>query len=450
MILDILKTLALDNGRNFKIDYLQKHALNTTLKHVVFLALDPFTQFFIRKIPEYERAQGKMDDWISLDTAMEMLNKLSTRELTGHAGIAHLTSVLSRCSADDAEVIERIIEKDLKCGVSSSTANKAWPGLIHEYPCMLASAYEEKLVDKIKFPAIAQLKMDGMRFNAIVKGGACEFRSRNGKLIDIPNESFQHPFIAMAAHYKADMVFDGELLVVDITGKPLDRKTGNGILNKAVKGTMDEEAAQSVRATLWDAIPIENFATGKFEEHYNTRLAKLSNAISDMVYSIPQWKHLVALVKHVPVETSEQAYKVFLNYLYDGQEGIILKDRFGIWEDKRAKHQVKYKGVFECDLLCIGWDEGTGKNAGRLGALQLSSSCGQLLVGVGTGLDDNDRMTIGKDVVGKIIAVKFNAIVDDKRKDTKSLFLPVFLEVREDKTKADSLEEITQMSPKML
>jgi ATP-dependent DNA ligase len=442
MILDILNTLASDSGRNFKIDHLKAHASNDTLKQAVFLALDPFTQFFIRKIPEYERAQGRMDDHISLDTAMLMLNKLSTRELTGHAGIAHLTSILTRCSADDAEVIERIIEKDLKCGVSDSTANKAWPKLIHEYPCMLASAFEQKLVDKIKFPAIAQLKMDGMRFNAIVKGSTCEFRSRNGKLIDIPNESFQHPFVAMAAHYKTDMVFDGELLVVDITGKPLDRKTGNGILNKAVKGTMEEEESQSIRATLWDAIPIENFATGKFEEHYSIRLAKLSNAISDMVQSIPQWKHLVALVKHTQVDTPEMAQKVFLNYLYDGQEGIILKDRFGIWEDKRAKHQVKYKGEFECDLICVGWDEGTGKNVGRLGALQLESSCGMLKVGVGSGFNDKDRDEIGKDVIGKIVAVKYNAVVDDKRKDTKSLFLPIFLEIRQDKTTADALSDL--------
>jgi len=133
---------------------------------------------------------------------------------------------------------------------------------------------------------------------------------------------------------------------------------------------------------------------------------------------------------------------VFLKYLNDGQEGIILKDPFGIWENKRAKHQVKYKGEFECDLICVGWEEGTGKNVGRLGALQLESSCGMLKVGVGSGFNDNDRETIGRDVIGKIITVKYNAVVDDKRKDTKSLFLPIFLEIREDKTTADALSKL--------
>ena len=441
MILDILNTLASDNGRNFKIDFLTKHKDDKTLKQAVFLALDPFTQFFIRKIPEYETLTGRMDARIDLDTAMSMLNKLATREVTGHTGIQYLRDVLSCCSESDAQVIERIIEKDLKCGVSSSTVNKVWPKLIHEYPCMLASAFEQKLVDKIQFPAYAQLKMDGMRFNAIVKDGKCEFLSRNGKLIDIPSPFFQLPFLLMASYLGRDTVFDGELLVVDVTGKPLDRKTGNGILNKAVKGTMSEEEAMDVRATLWDIIPVDSFTSGKYNQPYLTRIADLFNAITDMV-ALTSYGHLVAMVKHRQVDNPEEAQKVFLNYLYDGQEGIILKDCFGIWEDKRAKHQVKYKGEFECDLICVGWDEGTGKNVGRLGALQLESSCGMLKVGVGSGFNDNDRDTIGRDVIGKIVTVKYNAVVDDKRKDTKSLFLPIFLEIREDKTTADALSKL--------
>ena len=441
MILDILNTVASDNGRNFKIDFLKQHADNNQLRHVVFLALDPYTQFFIRKIPAYETMTGQMDNRIDLDIAMAMLNKLSTREITGNAAIEHLRDILSRLSADDAKVVERIIEKDLKCGVSDSTANKVWPKLIHEYPCMLASAFEQKLVDKLQFPAYAQLKMDGMRFNAIVKGSVCEFRSRNGKLIDIPDETFQLPFIKMAEYYGHDVVFDGELLVVNVAGKPLDRKTGNGILNKAVKGTMSEEEAQSVRATLWDIIPTDKFTAGKHAEPYIDRVAKLSNAI-EHVRRMSSLGHLIAFVNHIEVSTPEDAQRVFLKYLNEGQEGIILKDRFGIWENKRAKHQVKYKGEFECDLLCTDWEEGTGKNVGRLGALRLRTSCGGLEVGVGSGFTDEDRATIGRDVIGKIVTVKYNAVVDDKRTETKSLFLPIFLEIREDKTTADALSKL--------
>lgn len=439
MINQIFETLASDNSRNFKIDYLNQHKDNDTLKQVVSLALNPHIQFYIRKIPEY--TPNYTEHAASLNFMLKELSLFSSREVTGNAAIEHLTRCLEAVHIDDAKVIERIIQKDLKCGVSESTANKVWPGLIPEYPCMLASAFEQKLVDKVTWPAIVQVKMDGMRFNAIVKNGKCEFRSRNGKTIDIPNDTITLPFIHMANFWGTDMVFDGELLCVDGAGQLLDRKTGNGILNKAVKGTMSEKEAECVRATLWDAIPLEFFFAGKYQEPYTIRLAKLFNAIDDFVHNSSQ-AHLLAKVWSKNVDSQDEAQKLFEKFLGDGQEGIILKSKDGIWEDKRAKHQIKFKGEYECDLICTGWEEGTGKNEGKLGALQLESACGKLKVGVGSGLTDQDRENIKPDVVGKIITIKYNAVVDDKNKDTKSLFLPIFLEVREDKDTADTLDKL--------
>ena len=47
------ESLAANSSRNFKIEQLNKYSDNEILKKVVHLALDPFTQFYIRKIPEY-------------------------------------------------------------------------------------------------------------------------------------------------------------------------------------------------------------------------------------------------------------------------------------------------------------------------------------------------------------------------------------------------------------
>jgi ATP-dependent DNA ligase len=147
-------------------------------------------------------------------------------------------------------------------------------------------------------------------------------------------------------------------------------------------------------------------------------------------------------VEQTKVDNLEEAQKVFLQYLDKGQEGIILKDNESIWEDKRSKGSIKFKGEFECDLKIVAWEEGTGKNVGRLGALRCATECGLLVTGLGTGFNDNDRDIIGPDVVGKIVAVKYNAKITDKRTGVHSLFLPVFLEIREDKTVADSLKDL--------
>ena len=436
MIKSILDDLAGNNSRLYKEDVLRQNASDTTFKEVCRLALDPFTQFYIRKIPDYSLNLNPKTQ-VPLAEALKKLDVLSSRTLTGNAGIDHLSFLLGSVSVPDAQVIERIIAKDLKCGVSDSTVNKIWPGLIPEYPCMLASAFDQKLVDKVKFPAIAQLKMDGMRFNAIVKNGVVEFRSRNGKEINIPNAEFGKPFLRMSEYMAEEMVLDGELLVVNDMGDVLDRKTGNGILNKAVKGTMSEKEAMFVRATLWDAVTVAAFEAGVDTTAYGYRLQTLSGAVA-----VTQ-SHYVNLAPTTMVKNIDEAKAKFEEYLAAGQEGIILKTADGPWENKRSKHLIKFKGELECDLLVVDWEEGTGKNRGRLGALVLESACGGIRVNVGTGFSDHNRDTItAGNSIGRIVAIKYNARISDKKTGVNSLFLPVFIEFRDDKDVADSDKDV--------
>ena len=298
-----LESLADNNSRNFKIEQLNANSNNETLREVVRLALDPFTQFYIRKIPAY--TQTMKVDFMTLPEAMTQLFTLSSRLLTGNAGIGHLKFILESCSAGDAKVIERIIAKDLKCGVDTSTANKVWMGLIPEYPCMLCSPFEQKLVDKIKFPAYAQMKMDGMRFNAIVRDGKCEFRSRNGKEILLLG-NLEQDFISLAGI--VDCVFDGELLVMDDDScQFMDRQTGNGILNKANKGTISAVDAAKVHASVWDVIPYVMFETGYCATPYSTRFSSLEQLVNKQP---SQGKKIWAVTSTI-VETLEQAQEIF-------------------------------------------------------------------------------------------------------------------------------------------
>jgi ATP-dependent DNA ligase len=437
-IYTIFEQLASDNSRLAKEAILIKHKGNETLKRVFTYALDPFHQFYIKKIPSYTAGNGSN----TLENALGRLDDLRNRVVTGNKAIDHLKNILESLTEQDAKIIERIIAKDLRCGVSEATANKIWPKLISTYPVMLASGYDQKLVDKIQWPALVQLKLDGMRFNAIVKNGEVEFRSRNGKELNIPNKTFALPFIRMAEHYKADMVFDGELLIADYAGKPVNRQTGNGILSKAIKGTMSQTEAMQVMATLWDAIPYESFTLGKHEEKYVDRLAKLSNAMQDMSNKYSQIKHYVNMVWTKPVDNLYEAQRLFEKFLSEGQEGTILKSKDGIWEDKRSKEQIKFKGELECDLRIVDWEEGTGKNKGRLGALVCESNDGKIRVNVGSGYTDEQRDAYGKLVIGKIATVKYNARIQDKGGNVESLFLPVFIELREDKDVADNSDKV--------
>lgn len=426
--------LAEDNSRIFKENLLKEHAGDDTLKRVVSMALDPMLQFYQRKIPDYTTTDQETE---TLEWALDKLSVLSNREKTGHAAIEHLRNVLASINPNDAKVIERVIEKDLKCGVSVSTVNKIWPKLIHEYPIMLASGYDQKLVDAIEFPAVAQLKLDGMRANVIVENGKVSIRSRNGKPIDLLGE-FDEAFLTMSGGN--DMVFDGELMVIDSEGKFMDRKTGNGIANKAVKGTISQKEAAQVHIVLYDLIDnLDAWRKGVHKIAYRDRVTMLS----DIIKNNSKFWLKASLVDGKLVSYPHEAEAYFNEVFAKGEEGIILKNLNSVWEDKRSKGLIKFKGELEADMKVVGWEEGTGKNVGRLGALVIESEDGVIQTNVGTGFSDEQRASFTpENIIGKIVSVIYNARIKSKGDAKERLFLPRFIEVREDKDKADSSKDI--------
>ena len=429
---ELLNQLASDNSRIFKENLLKIHKDDDTLKRVVSMALDPMLQFYIRKIPDYVTMPGETE---TLEWALGRLSVLSTREKTGNAAIEHLRMVLSSINTNDAKVIERVIEKDLKCGVSVSTVNKIWPKLIHEYPIMLASGFDQKLVDDITFPAVAQLKLDGMRANVVVENGKVSVFSRNGKPVDLLGH-FDEVFLAMAEGQ--DMVFDGELMVMLEDGKFMDRKGGNGICNKAVKGTISDREASMIHIVLYDLIDdLEAWRKGTHKVAYRDRVTKLSNKLK----KFPNTKG--SLVDGKLVSYPHEAEEYFNEVFARGEEGIILKDLQFVWEDKRSKGLIKFKGELECDMRVVGWEEGTGKNVGRLGALVIESEDGIIQTNVGTGFSDEQRAEFTpENTIGKIVSIIYNARIKSKGDAKERLFLPRFIELREDKDKADSSKDI--------
>jgi ATP-dependent DNA ligase len=431
----VLNEIATNSSRTYKTHVLSEYRENRLLQTVIKLTLDPLINFYIRKIPIYVPSTSAT---VTLPQVLPSLERIFNREVTGNAAIELLRSILSSLSSDDASVIERIIQKDLKCGVSTATVNSIWKGLIHDYPVMLCSAFDDKLAAKIKYPAIVQLKMDGMRFNVIVRNGCCEYRSRNGKELEL-HGTLDADFVTMAKG--KNVVFDGELMIkfpnaaIHNQGVFAERKIGNGILSKATKGTLSNEEACMIYATVWDMIPFDDFQREVCRTPYHMRLSHLIDAL------LPASITRVALVEHHTVQSFEAAMQYFDTYLAQGQEGIIIKDRAGIWENKRAKHQMKCKGELECDLLVTDVLDGTGKYAGMLGAISCQSRDGVIKVDVGSGFNDEQRTTLKNNIIGKIVSIKYNARITDK-KGQHSLFLPIFIEVRDDKTTADSSSEV--------
>ena len=422
-ILSILTRLESASGRLEKEAILKQNSDNKILKDVFRLALDPTINFYIKKVPEPILSSNVN----TLEQGLSMLEThLASRKFRGHEAARHLAYTLGGLEAADQEVIKRVIGRSLKCGVSEGTVEKVWPYLRLSYPCMLVSSMNEKT--KLKFPMMAQTKMDGMRFNAVVEAGAVTYRSRNGKELDLKGV-LDSDFLARAND--SDVVFDGELLIWGTDGKPVDRKTGNGLLTKFQKGTGTAEIAKRIRAVVWDRIPLADFRAGICVMPCQTRWSLMVAGPST---------DLVRVAATTSVNTLAMAQELYQQKLAEGEEGIILKDPEGHWEDKRVKHQVKMKAELEADLRVTGFLPGAGKYTGKIGSLLVESADGQVKTAVGTGLSDEQRgWDFKTEFAGRIVAVKYNALISDKKTGDKSMFLPVFIEVREDKTIADTV-----------
>jgi ATP dependent DNA ligase domain/DNA ligase OB-like domain len=433
MIYNILEEIASTSSRNQKEAILKDNIDNETLKQVIYLAYNPFINFWTKKTPQYK--SDKVDQ--NLEWALVEIRKLSNREITGNAALEFTSDMLSQLSSEDADVIVRVLKKDLRAGFTDGTANKVWPGLIPTYPCMLCAQSDEKVLSKMTYPAYFQMKMDGMRFNAIVQGSKVEYRTRNGKEIELFG-ILDDCFVQMANG--EDIVFDGELLILGDDYKPLPRAIGNGVLQRALKGKARIEDVQNVACVLWDMICLSHFRFGISNDIYKDRFNELKKRASSI--KTPR----ISLVDTHEVISLEQAQQYFKDYLKLGQEGGILKSFTGEWGDKRSRDQIKFKAELEADLLCTAWEAGDEgkKNANRLGRLKLQSSDGLIEVYVGSGFSDEQRDTLApRDVIGKIISIKYNTRIKDRDSEIESLFLPVFIEVRLDKTTADSAKEIS-------
>jgi uncharacterized protein (DUF2237 family) len=422
MALQILHQLEAASGRLEKEAILKAHATDQTFKEVCRLTLDPLTNFYIKKLPEAGVAREGSDTW-TLSAALESIKMwLATRKMRGNDATTHVRRLLTCLEPDDREVIRRVLGRSLKCGVSESTVEKIWPDLKLSYPCMLVSPLTEKT--KLKFPCIVQTKMDGMRFNAHVVNGTVDFRSRAGKELAFEGLPIEADFQKLP-----DGVYDGELLVANC-----DRKTGNGILTKFQKGTGTLATGRDIHAKVWDVIPVTDFAKGVCSTGYIERFRILSGTLKatrpNTIILVQTW---------LDVKNIEEAQTIYKEQLAKGEEGVILKDPKGPWEDKRVKHQVKMKAELEADLRVTGFLPGTGKYEGKIGSLLVESADGKVKTAVGTGLNDEERSYDPKEFIGKIVAVKYNALIDDKKTGQKSLFLPVFVEIREDKKVADTL-----------
>jgi bifunctional non-homologous end joining protein LigD len=220
---------------------------------------------------------------------------------------------------------------------------------------MLAKAGDLPIGDRWRY----EVKWDGYRCVATVKGGAVWMASRSDKT----DYAYQFPKIAEALSALPDCVIDGELVAFEADGTHSFAGMSNG--------------AQAV-FMVFDVIELDIDMRG---EAWSARRTILE-ALADLHFNSP-------LLVVSPVFTDGEA--LLEQVVNRGLEGVVAKPVDSGYREGSRKEWVKVKVRSEQEFVVVGWTDGKGNLAGEIGALMLGvyDESGELVyVGkVGTGKD---------------------------------------------------------------
>ena len=431
---EIIKKLQETPRSNDKINVLKANTENDVLKWYLRQVLCPsISYYFTSKTFPEGRVVG--DEEFTYPTVCLLAQSLSGRKITGKEAKLRVASLLDSLNEEGQELLRMMLLKDIRAGIGVSTANKVWPGLCLQVPYQRCSLPTERTLKH--FPdgklAIIQLKGDGMF--AAMKRSTKEMFTRNGSKFP----TWLASYLLQYPNKLEDGVFEGELLC-SRAGKLLPRKEGNGILNSVLQGGELPQGVD-IEYHVWNELTEEHWAAGSTFIDYDISFNCCGNAVTLLGSS------RIKLIEHAYFESLEQANAFNEIQLSQGMEGSIIKTLEHKWKNGTSQECVKLKKTKEVDLIWYDSKQGTGKHCSRLGAMLLKSGCGKLEVKCGTGFSDAEREMLwdSQPKLPCIVTVAANDVINSKGKESASLFLPRFIELRCDKDEADNLERIREI-----
>jgi DNA ligase-1 len=305
--------------------------------------------------------------------------------------------VMPGSTRNTMKLAKAMLTKDLQIGVTATSLNTVYgKDFIPKIGCMLGTPHED--VSNIHWPCIMTEKLDGIRRILIKENGHVRMYSRSGHedegLVDIEDEALRL--------LPNNFVYDGELLADgDYADSIAVRQATNSIANS--KGIR-----HGVTFNVFDMVPVDEYKEGQSTAIAFERKVRLASTFGDdgLAFLTPKdWQERqiafgldepLHFIRPVPILGLAQSFgdvePVVAKIWARGGEGVMLNTVNGLYEIKRSKELLKVKHTKEFILKCEGFEEGTGRNEERLGALITYYQGNQL--GVGSGFTDAQRQEI--------------------------------------------------------
>jgi len=393
-----------------------------------YQAYNPYYVFGVKKVPETVGLEGKPNPWPKF---WAMLEGLRFRTLTGHNARTAIEFMSEQFdSVEWNNLCRRVIIKDLRCGISEKTLNKVLGNTEWKIPvftCQLATD-SEKHVAKMKGIKRLEQKLDGVRVLAVMTKTTVNLYSRNGKPFDnFPQivdalEDIKNKFAKLFQACPHGFVLDGEII----------GESFQALMKQAQRKTDVQTAGMTY--SVFDVVPLVDFERGFWNAQQHKRLVILEEYRE--VFESTGCVHLMDGIE-VDLATAE-GHDILKRYSTDavaaGFEGIMIKSLDAPYECRRSTFWMKLKPTITVDLNIVGFEEGTGRNAGRLGAIicEGDDNGRRINVNVGSGLSDANRdeyWSARDQLLGDVIEVEADAVTQNQD-GTYSLRFPRFVRFR--------------------
>jgi DNA ligase-1 len=425
---------ATGNGSQKIKQDLIKNNYSKELEYLLKVALDPFLTTKLHKLPALEESPYQLDGDI-----FERFKDLTSKLFNAPAANDKLREEafeIVNCyplTFEERKILGKVLTKRLNIGIGAKLINKSFGKEVIPDPSLMLALDDEDEIKKWG-SIICEEKYDGVRVIAFVSGNEVKFYTR--AFNEIPNnylEKISEECLTLIKNsgLQGEWFFDGELT-------DLNRKSVSGKVTQMLKGKPMNSIGDDLIYNVFDLEDADTLKSGKGIIPFDVRRSTLEG-----VFNTYKTSSLI-LADSFLTKEKEDIYTYYNKIVANGGEGVILKNPEHVYECKRSKNWIKLKEVNDCDLVVTGWYPGEGKREGYIGGFYCEDKSGTIKVKVGAGFTDKDLENLSKDpdsLAGSICAIQYNVIISDKN-DNWSLFLPRFIEIRNDKDVADDMSSL--------
>lgn len=411
-----IASLQLITGAKAKQEFVRAHANDEIFCRLLYYALNPMLTYNVSEDTLRNRIPGawQPNDYKNI---FEICDMLASRKGVDDYTLDTVCSFLRVRNLEEQELYIKLLSKTLRLGVTAKTINKIIPGLIPEWEVQQAYPID-------KYPVA-----EGTEFWLTQKLNGVRATFYNGKLIarsGVPYKGLDALISEIERLPLGAYVLDGELTLKD-KGSLSDNeafRVATGILNS------DDVNKTAICYTVFDIIPREDFDSDNPKIPYSER-RKMLDIFSKFVSDNGTLRVLPVLYQG---DDQLVIDKLLEQMVAEDKEGLMLNTDVPY---KRTRHKgiLKIKRFYTMDLKIIGYEEGTGRLEGTLGALVLEYKGNT--VKVGSGFTDEQRTELWanrNDIIGSLCEVKYKEISSDKNTGLESLQFPVFVQMRFDKS----------------